>query len=359
MKKLNICLSIIAALFVFGACSNDDDDNIIVKVPASITDVVATPDYGSVRFTWTNPAEADFSYVEISYINNLGTIINVSATEGADEAIVDGFVDINSYEFKLKAVDNEGNRSEAATISATPNAPAYQVVMETVSVELEEEEVIVSWTNETEKAVTIVVEYTDEAAEVQKNDVDAAQTGTSKITDLSTETPTVTIYTIDVFDNETDPKEFKVEFPVDDMLAKDLWTVHGFSSEEPAEGGGNGLVTATFDDDLNTFWHTDWANLAPDYPHYFSINMGETHSVKAFDCSRRQGDERGQTKIQFLGSSDGENWTDLGTFDFDADSDDAQRFDVTPTDMQYFKYVALEGNDTFAFLAEINIYRNK
>ncbi len=359
MKKINIFLSIMAALFIFVACSNDDNDDNVDKAPAAITNINATSDYGSVGFTWTNPAEADFSYVEISYVNNLGTIINVNATEGADEAIVDGFVDTNSYEFKLKAVDNEGNRSEATTVSATPNAPAYQVVMETVAVELEEMVVIVSWTNETEKAVTLVVEYTDEAGEGQKMDVDAAQTGTSQITDLSTETPSVTIYATDVFDNETDPEEFKVAFPVDDMLAKDNWTVHDFSSEEPAEGGGNGLVTAAFDDDLNTFWHTDWANLAPDYPHYFSINMGETHSVKAFDCSRRQGDERGQTKIQFLGSSDGENWTDLGTFDFDADSDAAQRFDIAPTDMQYFKYVALEGNDTFAFLAEINVYVNK
>jgi len=359
MKKLNICLSIIAALFVFGACSNDDDDDNIVKVPASITDVVATPDYGSVGFTWTNPAEADFSYVEISYINNVGTIINVNATEGADNAIVDGFVDINAYEFKLKAIDNEGNRSEATTISATPNTPGYQVVMEAVAVGLEEEEVVVSWTNETEKAVTLVVEYTDEAGEVQQIDVDAAQTGTSKITDLSTETPTVTIYAMDVFDNETESKEFKVEFPVDDMLATDLWMVHNFSSEEPGEGGGNGLVTAAFDGDLNTFWHSQWDGGELPYPHHFSINMGETNSVKAFECFRRQGDDRGQTKIQFFGSSDGENWTDLGTFDFNGDIDDAQRFDVTSTDMQYFKYVALEGPNNYAFLAEINIYVNK
>lgn len=359
MKKINLYISIMAALFFFGACSNDDNDDNVDKAPTSVTNVKATSDYGSVGFTWTNPADVDFSYVEISYVNHLGAILRADAEEGAKEAIVSGFVDTKAFVFNLTAVDNDGNRSEPTTVDAAPNSPAHQVVMETIVVDLVNQEVVVAWTNETGKAVTLVVQYTDAAGEIQKKDVDAFQTSTASITDLSSENPIVSIYAMDDHENETDLQEFTINLSNEEKLVTDKWTVHDFSSEEPAEGGGNGLVTAAFDGDLGTFWHSAWNESAPDYPHHFAINMGETKTVNAFECSRRQGDERGPTKIQFMGSADGENWTDLGTFDFDADSDAAQRFDITPTDMQYFKYVALEGNDTFAFLAEINVYVNK
>lgn len=359
MKKINIFLSIMAALFVFGACSKDDDKYIEVKVPAGVTNVNATEDYGSVGFTWSNPTEADFSYVKISYVNHVGAITSVDAAAGAESAIVAGFAKSKAYVFNLTAIDKDGNKSEPSSVSATPNTPAYQLIAETIKAELVNEEVVVEWTNETAKKVTLVVQYTDGQGEAQNIEVDASQTGTMSIADMTAENPTVFIYAMDDYENETEPQEFVIKFINEEMLSTANWTVHDFSSEEPAEGGGNGLVTAAFDGDLNTFWHSDWANLAPVYPHYFSINMGKTNKVIAFECSTRQYDDRGATKIQFLGSSDGENWTDLGTFDFDPNINDAQRFDVTSTDMQYFKYMALEGMDTFTFLAEINVYVTK
>lgn len=150
------------------------------------------------------------------------------------------------------------------------------------------------------------------------------------------------------------PLEF--EPATEEKMDKGNWTVLGFSSEEPAEGDGNGLVTAAFDGDLGTFWHSAWAESSPEYPHYFSINIGETKEITGFECFRRQGNSGGPTKIQMLVSSDGNNWTDLGTFDFDGTSDAAQKFDVEHTEMNYFKFVALEGPYNYAFLAEINLY---
>lgn len=153
-----------------------------------------------------------------------------------------------------------------------------------------------------------------------------------------------------------------IETPLDfepateEKMSKSGWTVNEFSSEEPAEGGGNGLVSAIFDGDLQTFWHSAWAESSPNYPHHFSVNIGETKTVTAFECFRRQGDDRGPSKIQFLVSTDGEEWTDLGIFDFDNGSDSAQRFEVEQTEMKYFKFVALEGPQNYTMLAEINLF---
>ncbi|TAJ11793.1 DUF3823 domain-containing protein [Marinilabiliaceae bacterium JC017] len=158
--------------------------------------------------------------------------------------------------------------------------------------------------------------------------------------------------------NYSDSFETPLEFEpaTEEKMDRGNWTVHDFSSEEPAEGNGNGVVTAVFDGDLGTFWHSAWAETSPDYPHHFSINIGETKEITGFECARRQGNSGGPTKIQMLVSSDGKNWIDLGTFDFDGTSDAVQKFDVEHTKMNYFKFVALEGPYNYAFLAEINLY---
>ena len=155
------------------------------------------------------------------------------------------------------------------------------------------------------------------------------------------------------------PTEF--EPAVEEKMDKSGWNVHDFSSDEPAEAEWSdydyqGTVKATYDGLLETFWHSAWAETSPDYPHHFSINIGETKEIRAFECYRRQGNSGGPTKIQLLASSDGETWTDLGTFDFDGTSDSAQRFDVEHTEASYIKFVALEGPYNYAFLAEMDIY---
>lgn len=172
--------------------------------------------------------------------------------------------------------------------------------------------------------------------------------------------------TVDVnsdFYNYSESIETPAEFEpaVEEKMDKSNWTVHNFSSEEPAEGEWSdydycGKVEAVFDGHLDSFWHTAWAESSPEYPHYFSINIGETKEVRSFELFRRQGKTDCATKIQLLVSDDGENWTDLGTFDFDNTTEAGQLFEVEPTQANYIKCVALEGPYNYTHLAEIDIY---
>jgi hypothetical protein len=155
------------------------------------------------------------------------------------------------------------------------------------------------------------------------------------------------------------PEEF--EPAVEEKMDKSGWSVHDFSSEEPAEADWSeydyqGTVKATFDGLLETFWHSAWAATSPDYPHHFSINLGETKEIRAFELYRRQGNSGGHDKIQLFVSSDGDQWTDLGIFDFDRESDAAQRFEVEHTEGSYIKFVALDGPYNYTFLAELDLY---
>ena len=57
------------------------------------------------------------------------------------------------------------------------------------------------------------------------------------------------------------------------------WSIAGFSTEEPAEGGGNGLAQAAIDEDPSTFWNSKWSGGEPGPPHYIIIDMGEMKPV--------------------------------------------------------------------------------
>jgi hypothetical protein len=135
------------------------------------------------------------------------------------------------------------------------------------------------------------------------------------------------------------------------------WQITGFSTQEPAEGAPNGLATATIDDKLNTFWHTQWSGGNPGYPHWFIVDMGKEVIISSIEVFRRQGNGGGQTKHQFFYSNNGTDWTDFGTFPMNASVNSGQKFRSTTTPTaRYIKYVALEGSNFYAFLAELNVY---
>ncbi len=152
--------------------------------------------------------------------------------------------------------------------------------------------------------------------------------------------------------------EMDVYGQVATKLDRTVWEVIDFSSEEAGgEGPVNGYLSAAFDGDINTFWHTTWSTASPDYPHYFTIDMKNTVKILAVDCARRQGNGGGHTKFQILTSDDGTNFTDQGVFDFNSQINDVQFFQLALLpESRYIKFVALEGPNNYTFLAEFNVY---
>lgn len=151
--------------------------------------------------------------------------------------------------------------------------------------------------------------------------------------------------------------EFSVEGVVAEKIDRSAWEVTGFSTEEPAEGAPNGLVTAALDGNLGTFWHTQWNGGSPGYPHYFVVDMKQQVKILAVECFRRQGDNRGQSKYKIHTSNDGVNFTDQGTFDFNNQIDAGQVASLSfMPEARYVKYEAIEGPNNYAFLAEFYVY---
>ena len=100
-------------------------------------------------------------------------------------------------------------------------------------------------------------------------------------------------------------------------LDRSFWTIADMSSEEPNEGGGNGLGIAAIDGNADSYWHSKWAGSEPPPPHYVTIDLGtETalHGISIVD--RNLGDwAHGQPKSMTVHvSMDGVNFESAGTY---------------------------------------------
>lgn len=214
----------------------------------------------------------------------------------------------------------------------------------------------VNWENTEEQNLKVKVTYTVDGEEKIREVESSAAQGEVLVSGMKGAEQEVSVTVSDLFDFSF-TKPYTVEPVKAVLLDKSAWTVTDLSTEEPAEGAPNGLASAAIDGDLGTYWHTQWSGGSPGYPHYFAVDMGTEKTIASFEVFRRQGDGRGQTKHKFYISDDGTNWTEIGTFDMDPETDAGQNFSIPSNPVvRYFKYEATEGSDFFAFLAEINIY---
>jgi beta-galactosidase len=72
------------------------------------------------------------------------------------------------------------------------------------------------------------------------------------------------------------------------------WTIAYVDSEEHL--GEDGVAENAIDGQTANFWHTEWKNASPDYPHFLVLNLGQSQTVSGFRYVPRQGQETGRIK---------------------------------------------------------------
>jgi hypothetical protein len=88
-------------------------------------------------------------------------------------------------------------------------------------------------------------------------------------------------------------------------VRRTAWKVLEVSSEEPGEGN----VAHVFDNDPKTYWHSDWRNVHPDYPHYFVLDFGEETTIAGVKLLPRNDTQNGLIgKCIIEVSADAKTW---------------------------------------------------
>jgi hypothetical protein len=101
------------------ACDNGTTAD--TTAPAKVTDFNRTPGIAHVTLSWTDPADADLDHIEITVAPAVsGSPFTVA--KGTGTIIITGLTEGTPYTFTARAVDANGNQSEAESTAATPAA---------------------------------------------------------------------------------------------------------------------------------------------------------------------------------------------------------------------------------------------
>ena len=139
-------------------------------------------------------------------------------------------------------------------------------------------------------------------------------------------------------------------------LSRSGWRVSADSSE-PDEGE----VSNAFDNDSETYWHTEWSQREPSTPHILTINLGGEQALLGFEYLPRQGQANGRIgRYTFETSLDGRSWIKAASGSFPSTTklqrvmfDSAQR-------ARYVRLTALSevGGNKWSAVAELNLLTN-
>ncbi|MDL2262435.1 discoidin domain-containing protein [Bacteroidales bacterium OttesenSCG-928-I21] len=151
-----------------------------------------------------------------------------------------------------------------------------------------------------------------------------------------------------------------------EITPKSNWAVVYYDSEEQTgEGANSGRAIHSIDNNINTFWHSEWKNSQPDYPHEIQLNLGTIHDVAGFSVLSRANNPFGKPKEYKISLSlNGTDWTPqaIGYFKFPNVDQPEQRASVffSTVKAQYIKLEFLSPWDDnyYVVLAEIDVFED-
>lgn len=142
-------------------------------------------------------------------------------------------------------------------------------------------------------------------------------------------------------------------------LNKTGWSATVSSEELIGEPAPSGPIAAILDNDLTTYWHSQWQGGSGTFPYEIVVNLGSAKSVGGIYFVNRQGrSDRDAQNIEIYTSPDNSTWTKQITSTAQ-NIRTKQNFDFTATanSVQYIKLIILDGyNGSDICLADFGVY---
>lgn len=137
--------------------------------------------------------------------------------------------------------------------------------------------------------------------------------------------------------------------------------IHGYSSQEETgeSNGQNGWAKHGIDNDITTYWHSQWQGQHPGFPHYLSFDLNNKHKVKAVSLIPRQNTDNMVKDFKVFSSKDGIKWDEVESFTMNHIQNEQQFFVFSQSvDTQFVKLMLENGysSDPHTALAEIYFY---
>lgn len=142
------------------------------------------------------------------------------------------------------------------------------------------------------------------------------------------------------------------QFPEYHKFARE---VIGFSSQEATGEGTNGFASLVADDNLGTFWHSQWNGSSAQLPHFITLDMKAVKKIKCITIAKRK-DNTDLKSAHIEISTDNVNWTIIGKVEFEKTAAPNSKTIVLGDlkEARYLKFVATESHrPPFAAMSEV------
>lgn len=160
------------ALMAAGCTEDYSEKGLTVDAPmAPVQNLEAESFVSAVILSWDLPADEQYYYSTIKYKDSEGNSVIKKVSRfsldpennGRIRAVIGGFTDTQEHEFTVTACSYHGNESESVKVSGTPQdrSKAKDFLVKTVKFEPLSEAVNITWENELDADLSLVVEHLD------------------------------------------------------------------------------------------------------------------------------------------------------------------------------------------------------
>jgi hypothetical protein len=262
-----------------------------------------------------------------------------------------------SYIFQLISFDQFGNKSLPVEIIGKVYGDVYESTLAARASKIvcSNAGLVLTFSPAPEGNIATAVTYTNIAGNLTSMNVPAADNSlviadNKMDSEITLSSSYGAVNGIDMFKSSSYTFSGPYKFDV-----KDLSVINYSTQHSDGENAVINIISGRYD----VRWHSRAGGSS--YPHFATIDMGAERTITKFGVWRSifdgGGDNRAPDRIQFLISSDNQNWTDLGIFPFNRLINGEQFFPLTSSvQARYFKFVAVSGPENNMVLGGINVY---
>jgi hypothetical protein len=271
MRNKTILYGLLVSLAAtFLSCEKDDENT-----PATIQEIdslYVQVQGDRIKYRDLHSLNDTTLTVSIAYKNDATSNEKVTVTVGADLSAVNEYNKTNGEEYLPFPADAFVLEKTSVSIDENTNSSSFNVMIKPSALAIEDGEAYLL-------PLTLSIEDDDTNVRI----------------DVNYRTVYLVIYT----------DLIHIEEIWDEDIAKDKWTVAGFSSEWQNNIHDIYKVDKALDGNINTYWHTDLTGL----PQWFSIDMHGNKQISGFTLTIRQDDADSHPKsVLFEVSKNNVKW---------------------------------------------------
>ncbi|AIM35717.1 hypothetical protein KO02_02760 [Sphingobacterium sp. ML3W] len=264
------------------------------KLDNILTDMVD----GGVEFVFPKTLDRTLEY-KIAYQKDGVSKENVLSGAAVDTVIIDKLYDETKViDFSISIVDAELKKTATKVIQMAPGILPFKTLIPSFLFNTTSATTgAVTWDNTINEKITVKVDY------LSNGMAKSAQVSSDAVSGL---------LSFEIGNNTTDLKVTltgkegisTVFVPLSEYTDKASWKIT-ISDEQSGDGGG---AAALIDNDINTFWHSDYGTPIP-FPHWFIIDFGKERSLSKIGLIKRHNASNGFIAYNIEVSLDGTNFT--------------------------------------------------